>query len=193
MFDRDRWLMSQVADGQADALEPLLRRHANSLLTFIRRMIGDHHRSEDLFQEVFVAVWKNRGRYHRELPFRPWLFAIALNACRAEYRRRKPYASWGDADCTTLEDPDTDPPADAALSAERATLVLDALDRLPLRQRSVVALRIWSGLSFLEIAGVMECSEGTARAHMHQALAALREHLEPSFREYDRSHKERQP
>jgi DNA-directed RNA polymerase specialized sigma24 family protein len=61
--ERDEWLMSQAALGNQCALEPLVRRYANPLLTFIRRMVGDEHRSEELFRDVFVAVWMLRKQY----------------------------------------------------------------------------------------------------------------------------------
>src|SRR6185295_1745929 len=82
MPDRDERLMEQVAQGKRECLEPLVRRHANALLTFIQRMVGDRHRSEELFQEVFLAVWRKRAQYQSPRPFKAWLFGIALNKCR---------------------------------------------------------------------------------------------------------------
>src|SRR5437762_11445485 len=84
--DQDEWLMAQVAQGRRELLEPLLRRYASPLLTFIRRMVGDQHRSEELFQEVFLAVWAKRHQYQFPRPFKAWLYGIAANKCRAEYR-----------------------------------------------------------------------------------------------------------
>src|SRR5919199_3630298 len=83
--DRDEWLMAQVANGSRDHLEPLIRRYANPLLTFIQRMIGDRHRSEELFQEVFLAVWTKRRQYQFPRPFRAWLYAIPAHKCRASF------------------------------------------------------------------------------------------------------------
>ena len=71
--ERDEWLMSQAALGDQRCLEPLVRRHASPLLTFIWRMIGDEHRSEELFQDVFLAVWTRRKQYEFPRPFRAWL------------------------------------------------------------------------------------------------------------------------
>lgn len=180
--DRDEWLMAEVASGRQEAMEPLIRRHANPLLTFIRRMIGDYHRSEELFQDVFVAVWKKRTQYAAPRPFKPWLYAIALNLCRAEFRRRRTLV-------VSIQDEDVaagsnraDPAGGFAVATEQATLVMNAVEQLPLKQRAVVALRTWSALSYAEIADVLGRSEGTVRAHMHHALAALREYLEPRLR-----------
>ena len=83
---RDEWWMAEVAKGKREALEPLVRRFASPLLTFLERMVGDRHKGEELFQEVFLAVWNKRGLYEYPRPFRSWLFAIALNQCRAAFR-----------------------------------------------------------------------------------------------------------
>ena len=61
--ERDEDLMWLVAQDRADRLAPLVRRHATGLLTFLTRMLGDSHRAEELFQEVFLAVWVKRGQY----------------------------------------------------------------------------------------------------------------------------------
>ena len=177
--DPDEWLMSQVACGRQEALEPLVRRYANPLLTFIRGMISDHHRSEELFQDVFVAVWRKRQQYEPSRRFKPWLYAIALNVCRAEFRRRKMVVLPVEDEDMGAELKGTDPPDEVAVMTERATLVLAAVKQLPPKQRAVVVLRTWLGLSYGQIAEVLCRREGTVRAHMHQALGTLREYLEP--------------
>jgi RNA polymerase sigma-70 factor (ECF subfamily) len=176
--ERDEWLMAQVAFGRADLLEPLVRRHATGLLTFLTRMIGDQHRAEELFQEVFLAVWLKRKQYQHPRPFRPWLYAIALNRCRAVFRLRTPVP-------VSLALAQVDPaahnpgPEDQTVSAEMAEFVSQAVTRLPTRQRTVVVLRVWQGLPYARIAEIVNCTEGTVRSHMHHALATLRKMLEP--------------
>jgi len=59
----DEELMNLVQAGGRDGLSTLMRRYANPLLTFLRRMTGDHHRSEELFQDVFLTVWTQRAEY----------------------------------------------------------------------------------------------------------------------------------
>ena len=84
--ERDEWLMAQVALGHREALEPLVRRYAGPLVGFIRRLVRDSHRGEELFQDVFLAVWQKRTQYQFPRPFKPWLYMIALNKCRADFR-----------------------------------------------------------------------------------------------------------
>src|SRR5579885_2787631 len=95
--ERDEWLMARVALGERECLEALVRRHATRLLTFLERMAGDRHRAEELFQEVFLAVWVKRGQYQFPRPFKPWLYAIAANRCHAAARGRRPAASLDEA------------------------------------------------------------------------------------------------
>jgi RNA polymerase sigma-70 factor (ECF subfamily) len=173
--ERDESLMQLVAAGRADLLEWLVRRHAAGLLTFLARMLGDRHRAEEQFQEVFLAVWLKRRQYQYPRPFRPWLYAIALNRCRAVFRLRTP------APLSLTESPagDDASPADQVIAEETADLVSRAVTRLPPQQRAVVVLRIWQGLSYARIAEVVGCTEGTVRSHMHRGLAALREALQP--------------
>jgi RNA polymerase sigma-70 factor (ECF subfamily) len=177
--ERDESLMQLVAAGRADLLEWLVRRHASGLLTFLVRMLGDRHRAEEQFQEVFLAVWLKRHQYQYPRPFRPWLYAIALNRCRAVFRLRTPPPL---SLVATQSDPpagDDASPADQIIAEETAGLVSQAVTRLPQQQRAVVVLRIWQGLSYARIAEVVGCTEGTVRSHMHHGLASLREALQP--------------
>lgn len=177
--ERDEYLMARVGRDQSELFEKLLRRHASPLLTFLQRMVGDHHRGEELFQEVFLALWVKRHQYQYPRPFKPWLYAIALNKCRAWFRRR----GWAplplDAEETLTPATSSASPADAAIATETAVLVNRAIQRLPHQQRAVVVLRVWDGLSYAQIAEVIGCTEATARSHMHHGLAALRTHLQP--------------
>jgi RNA polymerase sigma-70 factor (ECF subfamily) len=177
---QDEWLMVQVANGKRDQLEPLLRRYAGPLLTFIHRMIGNRHRSEELFQEVFLAVWTKRRQYRFPRPFKAWLYAIALNKCRADFRARPASVTLSLDHVATAAPRSQEPsPADTAIATETAGLVSTAVTRLPAQQRAVVVLRIWDGLSYAQIAEVVGRTEATVRSHMHHGLAALRQYLEP--------------
>lgn len=177
--ESDEWLMGQVALGKRECLAPLVRRYASPLLTFVVRMIGNHHRGEELFQEVFLSVWTKRAQYQFPRSFRSWLFAIAANRCRADYRSAKgasvPLDETG-GDAPLASGPE---PSEAAVATETAVQVSQAVALLPPQQRSVVVLRVWNGMSYAEIAEVAGCSEATVRSHMHHALGALRRTLSP--------------
>lgn len=176
--ERDEWLMAQVALGQREALEPLVRRYVGPLVGFIRRLVRDPHQAEDLFQDVFVAVWEKRRTYQFPRPFKPWLYMIALNKCRAVFRAPTRPTQLPELDAAALvADPAT--PGDVVVAAETTQLVARLIQQLPPQQRLVVALRIWEDLSYAEIARMVGRTEATVRSNMHHGLAALRQALEP--------------
>ncbi|HVW00038.1 MAG TPA: RNA polymerase sigma factor [Planctomycetaceae bacterium] len=181
----DEELMNLVQAGGRDGLSTLMRRYANPLLTFLRRMTGDHHRSEELFQDVFLAVWTQRAEYGPWRPFRAWLFGIASNKCRSEVRSRQRRPMIFDGEQTAAVAQDGATPSEAAVATETATIVEEAVLRLPHVQRQVVVLRVWNALSYQAIGQVVGCSEGTARSHMFHALTAMRVFLEPRLRDRD--------
>ena len=130
--------------------------------------------AQELVQETFLAVWKNRKQYQHPRPFRSWIYTIAANVSRSHFRRPRPVT-------TLIEDgmvPSSEPSAESSvMSQEREKEIASAVTRLPVRQRTAVVLRLWSGMSYAEIAETLECGEATARSHMCHGLARLREVL----------------
>jgi RNA polymerase sigma-70 factor (ECF subfamily) len=178
--DRDEWLMAEVTQGRAEALEILVRRYGTLLLTFICRMVHDRQRSEDLFQDVFLIVWKKRRQYRFPHPFRSWLYRIAINRVRQVLRRRGERRIRLMNDSNLIEPSSGGAsPAEAAIAIESSTLVQDAVALLPAKQQLVVTMRIWNRLSYAEIADAMGVREATVRSNMHDALATIRRYLEP--------------
>jgi RNA polymerase sigma factor (sigma-70 family) len=171
----DEWLMQEVSQGHCEHLETLVARYTIPLTRVVRRMIADRHRSEELIQETFLAVWKYRDQYQSPRRFRPWLFKIAANKCREAHRRSgPPLAIIIDA----LDDPSVEVqqlgPAEAAVAAEAAAIVIKAVAQLPDQQRAVLVMRFWNDRPFEEIAQALGCSTSTARSHLYHALATMR-------------------
>ena len=188
--DRDELLMMQVVNGDQAAIEPLVRRYASPLLTYIHRVIGDHHCGEELFQEVFVTVWVKRHTYQFPRPFKPWLYAIAINKCRAWLRknrnvRRPQFMNESVTDGVAVAVAPDASPVQTLVGTEKASIVKSAVDGLAIKQREVVVLRVWNGLPYAEISQMLGRSESTVRVQMHQALAVMRHKLDPCLREDD--------
>jgi RNA polymerase sigma-70 factor (ECF subfamily) len=87
--EKDEFLMAKAAAGNREFLEVLVRRYADSLLTFIVRMVGNWHRGEELFQEVFLAVWRKRKQYQYPRSFKAWLFTIAVKQVPGPFSRQR--------------------------------------------------------------------------------------------------------
>lgn len=176
-------LMRRVQAGNRQDLSLLMRRYANPLLTFLERMTGDHHLSEELFQETFLVVWTDRSRYEYPKAFRLWLFGIAANKCRSEVRSRHRRASFLGQLQTQSDSVKSKTPLDSAVATETASLVENAVLQLTEQQREVVVLRVWSGLSYQAIGEALNRTEGTVRSHMCHALSSMRKFLEPRLRD----------
>ncbi len=179
--ESDENLMVQLQEGDRRPMELLVRRYSNPLLTFITRMTGDRHQGEDLFQEVFLTVWTKRAQFNPTRPFRPWLYTIAMNKCRAAYRRRSaPHRAIAVEPHTMDQKADSGPsPVDTVIATETETLVQAAVLQLPEQQRSVFVMRTFNGLSYGEIGQTLNKNPATARSLMHYALASLRRELQP--------------
>jgi RNA polymerase sigma-70 factor, ECF subfamily len=175
----DETIMAEVAQGDRASLALLMRRHAGTLLSFVRKMVHDDHRAEEIVQDTFIRIWINRARYQFQRPFKPWMYAIALNQSRA-LLRKDPHQCLELSDNAALVDEQVSP-LELAINDEMASILDHAVDELPVQQRAAVLLRVWEQLSYAEVATALGCSEGTARSHMHHALARLREALERHF------------
>jgi RNA polymerase sigma-70 factor (ECF subfamily) len=163
--------------------EQLVRSYQDRLYGFALRLTGSRQDAEESTQDAFVRAYRALARYPAErvcaLHLRPWLFQIALNVVRNRVRR------------ATLKTVDVDGPAGnhlaarqaeqpeaMALDAERRARVAEALLNLPERYATAVALRHIQGLSYVEVAEVLEQPVGTTKSDVHRGLRLLREALE---------------
>jgi len=159
--------------------ELLFDSHAHRLLLYARQWLSDRSSAEDAVQGGFVKLWRKcRGRGRPDLPL---LFAAvrceALDLLKGNSRRR---AREGQAAGETEEGWWVDDPL---VSRERAAAVQSALEQLPIQQREVVVLRVWSGLTFAEIARTLDENENTVTARCRRGLAALEKLLPEECRE----------
>jgi RNA polymerase sigma-70 factor (ECF subfamily) len=183
--------------GDRDAFAELVRRHHGPVSAFLRRRVGDPHRAEELVQETFLAAFSRAETFEPGRPFKPWLYAIAVNSARAAGRRaaRDPVAPAADLSGPASgpagdsgdgpRPPDWADPADPApgpdalaQSGELAAAVREAVSSLPEAQAEVVLLSQYQGLSYPEIAEATGRPLGTIKSLMHYAVKALRLKLE---------------
>lgn len=152
--------------GKSDSLEKLLLRYQKPLFNFIYRMTRDKSLSEDILQEVFLKVIKNIKKFapERENSFRQWLYQIAINLCRDNFRHKQIF----NPALAGLEPVSTTPAQNSRLEIE------ELIAGLPKEQKEVVLLKVYSGLTFREIAETLKCPLNTAISRMHYALKTLR-------------------
>jgi RNA polymerase sigma-70 factor (ECF subfamily) len=170
----DSDLLVRVAGRDRDAFELLYQRYVRSMFGLALRRLRDRQRAEDAVQETFAAVWRSAASYRPERgPAAPWLYAIARNAIVDRFRTQMD--TTGEVPEIVAGDPG---PADAAESSFVAWRVHRALEELPQREREVVELAYWSGLSQSEVAEYLHIPLGTVKTRTRSALARLADLLE---------------
>jgi RNA polymerase sigma-70 factor, ECF subfamily len=191
-LDPDVRLMLEVRDDSAAAFEELVARYQTRLVTVLRHQVGSREQAEDLAQEVFLRVYRARKSYVPGSKFSTWLFTIAnhaaANSIRGKSRRHE----------VTVQSHDSGPmgarPLDKMLQtssgqmpsrqldkAEMREIVRMSIEALGERQRMAVLLSKFEGMSYAEIAEVMEITQQALKSLLSRARENLREVLQPYF------------
>jgi RNA polymerase sigma-70 factor (ECF subfamily) len=167
--ESDSDLIQRVAGGDRDAFTELYRRFARPVFGMAMRHLGDNGRAEDAAQETFAAVWRSARSYRAERGTgSAWLYAVARHAIIDRARaRRDPLAEVPER-ASTEAGPDEE--AEASWLTWR---VHSALEQLPERERVVLELAYWSGLSQTEIASYLDVPLGTVKTRTRTGLARL--------------------
>ena len=165
----DTELLVRVAERDRVAFELLYHRYVRSVFGLALRRLRDRQGAEDAVQETFAAVWRSAASYRPERgPAAPWLYAVARNAV-VDRLRTRPEPT---ADLPEMASEAAGPP-ERAESAEVAWRVHRALEELPAREREVVELAYWSGLSQSEVADYLNLPLGTVKTRTRSALSRL--------------------
>ena len=183
----DDELMVRCVCGDRRAMDVLVSRYHSKLLDFAYRHLGDRETSADIAQTTLLRVFESAGSYQLKASFKTWLYTIALNAIRDEFRRRRvrkesPSAELDEAQPQATHDQGNagKSPEDIALGRIAASAAWEAVDRLPENQKSAIILKFRHGLSYEEISAVMGAPSGTVKSWVHFALKTLRDFLEPA-------------
>jgi RNA polymerase sigma-70 factor (ECF subfamily) len=142
-------------------------------------MCGDRALAEDVAQETFVRAWEKLGTFRTDGNWRGWICRIASNLTIDALRRQKPSVDILEASLASLDDQ----PERRALETERAAAVRAAILALPEHVRSVLVLREYEGLSYVEIAEALDIPLGTVKSRLNDARRRLGEALSPYMEE----------
>jgi RNA polymerase sigma-70 factor (ECF subfamily) len=181
-------LYQERADGLAGFAE-IYEAHKALVFNVCFRMVGDWHEAEDVAQDVFVKAYGAMDRLRGEAKISTWLYRIAVNTC-LNHQRRKQRVRWLSLDFLfeSRSEPELRLPAneqspfDELRQRETETLVQDAVNALPLKQRAALVLQVYEGLSYEEIAVVMKCSVASVDSRLHRAKENLARRLVPELR-----------
>lgn len=175
MVTDDQELWGRVLEGDGEAFGELFQRHAPAVFGYCLRRTGEWAVAEDLVSVVFLETWRKRTDVVTQGSVLPWLYSVALgvtrNHRRAQHRYRAaltrvpaPFPHTDHADEVTQQ-----------VDAERRTKdVIRELSRLPRRDREVVEMCAWSGLTQSEIAQALGIPLGTVKSRLARAQRTLR-------------------
>lgn len=178
----DKDLLSAVIDGDLDSFDVLVDRYKNRLMNFVFRFVKDYDVSEDIVQETFLRVFRKRRDYKAIANFSTWIFTIAGNLAKSELRRRKRWrflsidaANEGEK---SFELPDTGrkPDRNAAIRMFDES-IQEAIDSLKDKYKEALILRDIEGLSYQQIAEIMEVPVGTVKSRVNRARMKLQKKL----------------
>ena len=184
--DIDQQLVERVQKGDKRAFDLLVGKYQHKIMSVISRYIRNPDEVQDVAQDTFVRAWRALPRFRGDSAFFTWLYRIAINTAKNHLvakSRRPPDTDVDVDDAQFLESADglrdTDTPLGHVLTAEIEATVKKALADLPEEMRQAVMLREFEGLSYEEIAEVMECPVGTVRSRIFRGREAIDEALAP--------------
>ncbi|HKC77157.1 MAG TPA: sigma-70 family RNA polymerase sigma factor [Gaiellaceae bacterium] len=171
----DAQLLARVGEHDSVAFEILYGRYVRPVFSLALRRLGDRGHAEDAVQEAFAAIWRSASTYRPERGAAGgWLYTVARNAIVDRLRRNGPAA---DSELPELASGEPGPPEQAE-DAEVSWRVHRALEELQPREREVIELAYWSGMSQSEVADFLGLPLGTVKTRTRSGLAHLATALE---------------
>jgi RNA polymerase sigma-70 factor (ECF subfamily) len=185
--DVDRQLVARAQRGDKRAFELLVEKYQRKLGRLLARFIRDPAEVEDVTQEAFIKAYRALPAFRGDSAFYTWLYRIGINTAKnylMALGRRAPTSTEVEAeDAEGFEDGeqlrDINTPESVLLSAEIARTVNATIDELPEELRTAIQLREIEGMSYEDIARIMDCPIGTVRSRIFRAREAIAERLRP--------------
>jgi RNA polymerase sigma-70 factor (ECF subfamily) len=189
MGDRevDQQLVERAQAGDKRAFELLVAKYQRKLGRLLSRLVRDPSEVEDVTQEAFIKAYRALPGFRGDSAFYTWLYRIGINTAKnylvALGRRAPTSTGFDNEEAENFEDAealrDSSTPEDELIGKEIASTVNKAMDALPEDLRTAITLREIEGLSYEEIAGVMNCPIGTVRSRIFRAREAIALELRP--------------
>ncbi len=184
----EKELLLNAKKGDQFAFEQLVYRYDRSVLAIALRFVNDPDEAKDIYQEVFIRVYKGLKKFEFRSEFSTWLFRIATNVCLTHVSKRKnqmkTFLSTESSEETN--DYSFDDVIDESISPEDKTtlnnlgeFINDAVNSLSSKQKITFVLKHYEGYKIREIAEMLNCKEGTVKKYLFDAVKNLKKKLKP--------------
>ncbi len=187
--DTDQQLVQRAQRGDLRAFDLLVLKYQGRIGALVSRYINDPGEVEDVTQEAFIKAYRALDKFRGDSAFYTWLYRIASNAAKNHLvaKGRRPGADATIEDAEGFEQADliseSSTPEAVLMSEELAQVVTEAMDALPEELRAALTLREFEGLSYDDIAAVLECPVGTVRSRIFRAREAIDERVREQMSE----------
>ena len=184
--DTDNELIERVKNGEKSAYDLLVLKYQQRVVNLVSRFVRNHSDALDVTQEAFIKAYRALPNFRGDSAFYTWLYRIAVNTAKnqlAVQSRRPKISDYDVSDIeqiegnTALKDEAT--PESLLLKDELQATVLKAIEDLPEDLKTAIMLREIEGLSYEEIACVMECPIGTVRSRIFRARESIDKKMSP--------------
>jgi RNA polymerase sigma-70 factor (ECF subfamily) len=186
IFDTDQELVRRVQKGDKRAFDLLVRRYQHKIHGLVSRFIRSPDEIDDVVQESFIKAYRALPRFRGDSAFYTWVYRIAINTAKNHLvarSRRPPDVDVEVSDAEFIESADhlrdSESPESALARDQLERTIDDAIRALPEDLRSAVTLREFDGLSYEQIAAIMECPVGTVRSRIFRAREAIDKRIKP--------------
>ena len=187
----DTDLIIQAQKGDQNAFEELVYRYDRNVLSIALKYAVDADDAKDLYQEVFIRVYRGLKNFRFQSEFSTWLFRITTNVCLTYKSRGKHHLKVSiDNDFESEENEfsakeeivyEGSSPEEIYSGADLEELVNSAVESLSPKQRMTFILKHYEGYKIREIAEIMNCKEGTIKKYLFDAIRNLRKKLSPVY------------
>ena len=172
----DAVLMSRICKGDTGAFDVLYERYSQRLLHYFYKMLGgNEERAQDFLQSLFLKIIEKPALYKKDYNFQSWIFTIAHNMCKNEYRRLETEKQLSNEieDSQRNDYPDHDLIDDKIDYSKFKKALYSELSKIEPDHRSIFVLRFQEQLSILEIKDIIGCSEGTVKSRLFYTTKKL--------------------
>lgn len=176
----DKELMERFLRGEVEGFNLLVKNYKVRLFSLLYRLVGNKEEAEDILQETFLRVYRQKESYDFNYSFSTWIYTIALNLCRNLYKRKKKVRFLGMDSLVNHPDPNSENHG----NRNRLSLILEgAISSLPFKYRAVFLLRDIDQLSYEEVASTLSLPLGTVKSRVNRARRILQKKLKPMMEE----------
>ncbi len=183
----DTDLILKAQDGNISAFEELVCRYDRQVLSIAMKYTGNSDDAKDIYQDVFIRIFKSINNFRFQSEFSTWIFRITTNVCltyKSRQSKRVKISLSGSEDeeqesiIMNLESDRNDHPDKIALDSETGKIIGAAVNQLTPKQKICFTLKMIEGYKLREIAGILGCKEGTVKKYLFDAIRKVRKSLQ---------------